>query len=478
MAVTVAYPADHFFLFYLVILVICALVVCDSPIETAHRRFEYKYSFKGPHIVQKDNSIPFWDYGGSALASPEQVRITPSLRSKKGSLWTRSPTNFEAWEVEVAIRVTGRGRIGADGLALWYTNDRGTEGDVFGSSDKWKGVGVFFDSFDNDGLQNNPYIMVMLNDGSHEFHHQTDGRDQQIAGCLKDFRNKPFAVKAKLEYFKNILTLSISNGLSKEDNYEICVRQENIFLPQFGYFGMSAATGGLADDHDVISLLTHSLKDPTAADGQGQYDQAEAEKEQAKYDEEYREYQEKLDKEKKKFQQEHPDQQPGKDDDDPSSWYESPQARELRQIWDGQTDIQHTVRLLHKKVDEITVRQDTALNQMIALNNRAPSGGSGLTPQQVQSITDMGKSLDETKRILNDLKNVVSSQGGGAATQDLKEYIRNVVAQNKPEPCPVPKAADCVTTTSFMIMLFLQVIVIIGYLLYKSNKEAQAKKFY
>ena len=67
MAVTVAYPADHFFLFYLVILVICALVVCDSPIETAHRRFEYKYSFKGPHIVQKDNSIPFWDYGGSKL---------------------------------------------------------------------------------------------------------------------------------------------------------------------------------------------------------------------------------------------------------------------------------------------------------------------------------------------------------------------------------------------------------------------------
>ena len=64
------------------------------------------------------------------------------------------------------------------------------------------------------------------------------------------------------------MQLSISNGLSKEDNYEICVRQENIFLPQFGYFGMSAATGGLADDHDVISLLTHSLKDPTAADGQ------------------------------------------------------------------------------------------------------------------------------------------------------------------------------------------------------------------
>ena len=55
--------------------------------------------------------------------------------------------------------------------------------------------------------QNNPYIMVMVNDGTKKFHHQTDGRDQQIAGCLKDFRNKPFPVKAKLEYWKNVITV-------------------------------------------------------------------------------------------------------------------------------------------------------------------------------------------------------------------------------------------------------------------------------
>jgi len=472
MGILIGSPSSHLFLFYLVLLLICSLVLCDSPLPL-HRRFEYKYSFKGPHIVQKDNSIPFWEYSGSALASPDQVRITPSLRSKKGAVWTKSASTFEFWEVEVALRVSGRGRIGADGVALWYTSEQGKEGDVFGSSDEWKGIGVFFDSFDNDGLQNNPYIMVVLNDGTKKFHHQTDGRDQQIAGCLKDFRNKPFPVKAKLEYVKNVITLSISNGLSKEDNYEICVRAENIFLPQHGYFGMSAATGGLADDHDVISFLTHSLTDPTERDKL-----AAAEEEQAQYDKEYNEYQEKLEKEKKKFQEEHPDQQGGLDDDDPSKWYESPQARELRQIFDGQTDIQHTVRLLHKKIDEITVRQDTALNQMIALNNRPASGGSGLTPQQIQSLTDVGSSIDEVKRILNDLKNVVSVQNSGAATQDLKEYIRNVIAQNKPEPCPVTKASDCVSTTSFMIMLLLQAIVVIGYLIYKSNKEAQAKKFY
>ena len=40
-----------------------------------------------------------------------------------------------------------------------YTATKGFEGPVFGSSDKWNGLGVFFDSFDNDNKHNNPYIM-------------------------------------------------------------------------------------------------------------------------------------------------------------------------------------------------------------------------------------------------------------------------------------------------------------------------------
>lgn len=35
--------------------------------------------------------------------------------------------------------------------AIWYTEHQGLEGPVFGSADMWNGVGIFFDSFDNDG---------------------------------------------------------------------------------------------------------------------------------------------------------------------------------------------------------------------------------------------------------------------------------------------------------------------------------------
>ena len=45
-------------------------------------------------------------------------------------------------------------------------------GHVYGSVDRWIGLGLFFDSFDNDNKHNNPYIMAMTNDGTKNFDHQ------------------------------------------------------------------------------------------------------------------------------------------------------------------------------------------------------------------------------------------------------------------------------------------------------------------
>jgi mannose-binding lectin 1 len=59
---------------------------------------------------------------------------------------------------------------------------------VFGSSDRWNGLGIFFDSFDNDNKHNNPYIMAMVNDGVTPYDHQNDGSTQQLAGCLRKER--------------------------------------------------------------------------------------------------------------------------------------------------------------------------------------------------------------------------------------------------------------------------------------------------
>lgn len=56
-----------------------------------------------------------------AIASSDNVRIASSLKSQKGAIWTKSKTNFKWWEVEIVFRITGRGRLGADGLvSIFY----------------------------------------------------------------------------------------------------------------------------------------------------------------------------------------------------------------------------------------------------------------------------------------------------------------------------------------------------------------------
>lgn len=55
---------------------------------------------------------------------------------------------------------------------------------VFGSNDFWTGMGLFFDSFDNDGQKNNPFVALMINDGTRQYDHQTDGSQQMLSGCL------------------------------------------------------------------------------------------------------------------------------------------------------------------------------------------------------------------------------------------------------------------------------------------------------
>jgi len=520
-------------IFLLLVWSLCVIVTGQGGV---HKRFEYKFSFKPPYLAQKDGSVPFWQYDGNAIASSENVRITPSLRSQKGRIWTKEMTNFDWWEVELTFRVTGRGRIGADGLAFWYTAAKGVEGPVYGSNDMWIGLGVFFDSFDNDNKHNNPYISAMTNDGSKVYDHQNDGVTQQIAGCLRDFRNKPFPVRAKIEYYKNTLTVLIHNGMSNNDkDFELCVRSENVVLPKNGYFGVSAATGGLADDHDVLKFVTHSLRSPEQALQPDSIDQEESKK----FESEFQRFQEKNKEQKEQWAKEHPDAAKRLEEED--EWmdgiFEDDNIRELKQIFQGQSSMNEVMRDLHRKMDEIIGRQERALSMLTSIQNNGVRTTGGAAPQvqggAVPAIDTIRR--DEVNAVLanqrelvsaaRDIKNFVTdvhskvsniqqnqargqgsvqpvggSQGAG---QGDMGYVQQVVSeirdsinrvkldiqqgsgggyggqrQGQAQPqinCP---QVNCVNTMVLVGCLAVQLVLIMAYLMYKDSKEQQAKKFY
>lgn len=461
--------------------------------------------------------MPHFYFFLDAIASSESVRVAPSLRSQKGAVWTKQKTSFDWWEVDIAFRISGRGRIGADGLAFWFTTEKGDyNGEVFGSSDKWTGLAVFFDSFDNDNKHNNPYINAVVNDGTKKFDHQNDGLTQALAGCLRDFRNKPFPTRARIEYYNNILTVLFHSGMTNNDqDYEMCLRAENVFLPKSGYFGVSAATGGLADDHDVFHFLTTSLYPPGQMDLVGQVPQTENDK----ISQEYQEYQKKLDAQKEEYKKEHPDE--AKDDLD--DWFESDNQRELRQIWQAQSQTAEVLRDLSRKLDEVIGRQERTLGLISAQGSQVQTGGGSPppSPQQqpggqpqftgdsirrhevdnlmntqnilVQSVRDLKSQLNDlnqrTEMIVTNQKQG-GSQGGGYDMHSLISEMRDGLNQlklsvqsiqsrvNQPSAqmgCP---SSNCLGLTPFLIALAVQLIIILGYNIYKDAKGNQSKKFY
>ncbi|CAG9860160.1 unnamed protein product [Phyllotreta striolata] len=479
---------------------------------SVHKRFEYTYSFKPPYLAQKDGSVPFWEYGGNAIASSESVRIAPSLRSQKGAIWTKQPINFDWWEVDISFRISGRGRIGADGLAFWYTKSKGAyNGDVFGSSDQWNGLGLFFDSFDNDNHHNNPYIMAILNDGTKQFDHQNDGTTQQLAGCLNDFRNKPFPTKARIEYYQNTLTVQFHNGMTNnEQDYQMCLRAENVILPKGGYFGVSAATGGLADDHDVIHFLTNSLH----ATDQVQPKQYVGE-DQQKLQEEYRDYQQKLEQQKAEYRKEHPAEK----EPDLEDWYESDSQRELRQIFQGQNQIYEVMRELNKKIDEVVGRQERTMSLISQQGTGVQGAGAPPPPpgqpmhagdtirrHEVDAVFNnqnlMIGYMKEIKQFILEVKQradtIINNQAKQPTAQvqsvgydsqsliaEMRDGLNHVktnmmqMAQKITAPpggaCPT---VNCVSVTTILIISIVHLAVILAYNLYRDSKDSSNKKFY
>ncbi|XP_048750391.2 protein ERGIC-53-like [Ostrea edulis] len=489
-------------------LVLCSVVflACGTQLKP---RFEYKYSFKGPHLTQSNKSIPFWDYGGDAIAGEDNIRLAPSIRSKKGWAWTNQKTNFNQWSVECVFKVTGRGRVGADGLGVWFTEDKGQDGPVYGNQDMWRGLGVFMDSFDNDGQHNNPYIMAMVNDGTQQYDHQSDGSTQQIGGCLRDFRNKPYPVRVKVEYYNKILTVFVNNGLTNnKDDFELCLRQENVNLPDSGYFGITAATGGLADDHDVLAFLAHSLH------SQDQQPASQVpEQERQKYEKEFDDYYKELEQAKENFQKQHPGKQPG----DYESMFEAQEDRELRMIFDGQNEMHNTLKELNRKLDELMGRQEMVLSRVSQLtggNVQVAQGGTAppIIPDTIKRH-EVDQVMSNQAQIMNDARDIKQviydvqqrtgqiqgnigmgggSQGGGGFPQDVQNiiyklqenmnFVRSDLTNiaNKPQGqvhCPEVQT-NCLSPMLFFVAIALQLLFIIGYMVYRSNKEAQAKKFY
>ena len=151
---------------------------------------------------------------------------------------------------------------------MWLTKQRASPGPVFGSVDKFEGLGIFFDTYKNNRPGTVfPYVMAMIGDGHRIYDKANDGKDNEFMGCsARGIRGASIPTKAKLTYFQD-KSLRLELQYKNENQWELCFETfEPPTIPSVAYLGFSAETGELSDNHDIIYVQTKNLYDTKGRD--------------------------------------------------------------------------------------------------------------------------------------------------------------------------------------------------------------------
>jgi mannose-binding lectin 2 len=97
----------------------------------------------------------------------------------------------------------------------------------------------------------------MISNGSLHYDHDRDGIKTNIAGCESPFRGREVDTLVAIRYQNNRLT--VSTDIEGNNIWKECFSIDDVQLPTHYYFGFTAATGELSDNHDIISVHTYQL---------------------------------------------------------------------------------------------------------------------------------------------------------------------------------------------------------------------------
>ncbi|KAK2733430.1 hypothetical protein FQN57_002126 [Myotisia sp. PD_48] len=223
------------------------------------------FGLQAPYL-DTDISNRWFDFGGDTVIRADRyIRLTADRQSQSGWLFSRVPLTATNWQIEVEFSIHGEGSLHGDGMAMWLTKERAKPGPVFGSVDRFEGLGIFIDTYKN-GRQGItfPMVMAMLGDGNTKYDSAKDGKANDIASCsARGIRGASVPTKLRLTYFQDkylALDLQYKSDHSWTSCFKITPTEDTpIKIPSIAYLGFTAETGELTDNHDILSVDAYSL---------------------------------------------------------------------------------------------------------------------------------------------------------------------------------------------------------------------------
>eukprot|EP00808_Paulinella_micropora_P005249 g4768.t1 len=286
----------------LLLLLFRFLLLCSAqninPVSTSH-------AVESHHSIHRpiDKSQAYWTWGGSAVATKDFLRLTPAVQARRGWLWNQYPIESDDFEVEFKVKVESKGTFGGDGFAFWLLDPNldpsrhegepdWLNGPIFGLKEKFTGIGVCFDTYDNDNRRNNPQIFVLENfqaesppwghdtdftrdmvtrvpDGNGNFLHPAGLEDDETPNqprgansrakykCVAEYRSTGKMTKILVKYLHKTLHVYVDTLDGK--GYRFCLA---VTFPQpfrDYHIALTSATGQLVDNVDVLEISTRYL---------------------------------------------------------------------------------------------------------------------------------------------------------------------------------------------------------------------------
>ncbi|KAK6464744.1 concanavalin A-like lectin/glucanase domain-containing protein [Scheffersomyces coipomensis] len=224
-------------------------------------------SLSTPYLEPSSFHIKNWDLNGNTMVkNNEYIRLTSANPHQSGNMFADLPIQAESFEMELTFHIHGEKAIGliGDGLAIWFLDQKSEIGEVFGAKNFFNGLGIMIDTYKNGKRGNFPFINLMLGDGKTKYDKGSDGYDTRLAGCTtKNIYNPPGKeTKMRIIYIKDgYLSIDVNyNGI--HEDWTNCVTLTDVILPPVKYLGLTAETGQLYENVDILENKIFALYKP------------------------------------------------------------------------------------------------------------------------------------------------------------------------------------------------------------------------
>ncbi|EDK43679.1 conserved hypothetical protein [Lodderomyces elongisporus NRRL YB-4239] len=221
-----------------------------------------------PFLDESQFHVKNWDLKGNTMVrNNDFIRLTSNAPHLALNMFSKMPIEADSFEMELTFHIHNdevkHGLVG-DGLAVWFLDKPSEVGEIFGIRNKFTGLGIMMDTYKNGKRGSFPFINLMLGDGKTFYNKGTDGYETRLAGCYAKEILNPLSkeTKMRLIYMKNGYLSIDFNYFGRHEDWQNCVTLTDVKLPHIKYLGLSANTGQLYENVDIIENKIYALYKP------------------------------------------------------------------------------------------------------------------------------------------------------------------------------------------------------------------------